>query len=167
MSYRNHASSDAAAAAEGPNALQLNELIVDASQDLLQELVKFQRTLKIIRDMFVDAGINLGLSSQTVVPYVHPQNTVDSLITQLANSAAMIADARGQGVRFYKAFNDESVYHSVEGEDGKNKDVIFDVKRIELVKRYAAQLTANVSTGKVALGDKGGVPKVWRTAHCS
>ena len=81
---------------------KLNDLIVEAGLELTQHLALFQKKMERIRGMFLQASHNAGLKSTAVAEGMSADKSVDGMISQLANAAALVQDTRCQGERFLK-----------------------------------------------------------------
>eukprot|EP00038_Savillea_parva_P013131 m.7397 g.7397 ORF g.7397 m.7397 type:complete len:971 (-) comp2443_c0_seq2:390-3302(-) len=151
---REDADSDLIQCREGksPNELHINQLLLEASMQLAAELDTFQRRLMLIRDVFKDAGMAKGLEPLTEAPpELSVATSMDVVQHKLAASAALIADARFQSTEFFQASTSHVNTRSI-GLDVP-KEVLFEVKRIELMKRVAGFVLVDVATGELRIGD--------------
>jgi hypothetical protein len=142
-----------------PDKMQLNKLIVESAQQLTQELTLFHTRMNAIRDMFVHAGVSMGLTVNNFMGDMPDKiEDVEDVITQLATAAAAARDAKVQGMRFLKV-----AASGVEADDAGNDEEDdaddtsaghrYEVKRIETMKKVSGFVSINVDAGVVSLED--------------
>lgn len=155
---KNHLMNDSEVIKTDPNKTEFNKMMMAASKDLSRELQIFYKRMNVIRDMFATAGKAIGMSVS--VPELDTMSDkiedVDDLICQLGIASTAARDAQSQGHRFLRVApsgaemdNDEVSFVNAAVQQG----FVYDVKRIETIKKVAGFIRIDIESGEVTIGD--------------